>query len=70
MTLSTALLSIYQLRIVLRSISPLIWRRVFVGSDTALAHLHLILQIVFAWSDEHLYVTIFWAIQIPLPKHK
>jgi Plasmid pRiA4b ORF-3-like protein len=47
--------SIYQLRIVLREISPLIWRRLLVCSDTTLAHLHTILQIVFDWSGEHLH---------------
>ena len=55
MTTSTASLSIYQLRIVLRGIRPLIWRRVLVHSKTTLAHLHAILQILFAWSDEHLH---------------
>jgi hypothetical protein len=55
MTTSSTLLSIYQLRIVLRGISPLIWRRVLVPSETTLAHLHTILQILFAWSDEHLH---------------
>ena len=48
-TTSTATpLSIYQLRIVLRGISPLIWRRVLVSSETTLAHLYTILQILFA----------------------
>jgi pRiA4b ORF-3-like protein len=47
--------SIYQLRVVLRGISPLIWRRLLVRSETTLAQLHTILQIVFAWSDEHLH---------------
>ena len=37
---------IYQLRIVLRGISPLIWRRLLVRSDTTLAQLHLMLQII------------------------
>lgn len=46
---------IYQFRIVLRDISPLIWRRLLVRSDTTLAHLHRMLQILFAWSDEHLH---------------
>jgi len=55
MTASSALPSIYQLRVVLRGISPLIWRRLLVHSDTTLAHLHAILQIVFAWSAEHLH---------------
>jgi hypothetical protein len=55
MTSPTIPLSIYQLRIVLRGISPLIWRRVLVPSKTTLAHLHTLLQILFAWSDEHLH---------------
>jgi hypothetical protein len=55
MTTTAAPLSIYQLRIVLRGISPLIWRRVLVHSQTTLAHLHTIVQILFAWSDEHLH---------------
>jgi hypothetical protein len=48
MTASATLRSIYQLRAVLRGISPLIWRRVLVRSDATLAHLHAILQILFA----------------------
>jgi hypothetical protein len=55
MTTTATPLSIYQLRIVLRGISPLIWRRVLVRSETTLAQLHTILQILFAWSDEHLH---------------
>src|SRR5215475_4669193 len=55
MTTTATPLSIYQLRIVLRGISPLIWRRVLVHSNTTLAHLHTILPILFAWSDEHLH---------------
>jgi len=43
---------IYQLRIVLRGISPLIWRRLLVRSDTTLAQLHRMLQILFEWSNE------------------
>jgi hypothetical protein len=48
-------LDIYQLRIVLRGISPLIWRRLLVRSDTTLAQLHHMLQLLFAWSNEHLH---------------
>jgi Plasmid pRiA4b ORF-3-like protein len=55
MTSPTTPLSIYQLRIVLRGSSPLIGRRVLVSSKTTLTHFHAILQIVFAWSDEHLH---------------
>ncbi len=41
MTTAAIPLSIYQLRIVLRGISPLIWRRVLVHSHTTLAHLSI-----------------------------
>ncbi len=47
--------AIYHLRIVLRTISPLIWQRLSVRSDTTLAQLHCMLQLLFAWSNEHLY---------------
>src|SRR2546428_11373698 len=55
MTTMATPLSIYQLRIVRLGISPLIWRRVLLHSTTTLARLHAILQILFAWSDEHLH---------------
>jgi hypothetical protein len=55
MTTSAPPCNIYQLRVVLRGISPLIWRRLLVRSETTLAQLHTILQVVFAWSDEHLH---------------
>lgn len=45
----------YQFRIVLRAISPLIWRRLHVASTTTIADLHHILQIAFGWSDDHLH---------------
>jgi Plasmid pRiA4b ORF-3-like protein len=43
----------YQLRIVLRDFSPLIWRRLHVPSNIDLARLHRILQILFSWDGEH-----------------
>jgi hypothetical protein len=45
---------IYQFRAVLRAISPLIWRRLLVRSDSTLAALHEILQVAFGWEDVHL----------------
>ena len=45
---------IYQLRAVLRGISPLIWRRLLVRSDSTVAQLHEVLQVAFGWGDEHL----------------
>ena len=43
---------VYQLRVILRGISPLIWRRVLVRSDSRIADLHTTLQIALSWSDE------------------
>lgn len=45
---------IYQLRAVLRGISPLIWRRLLVRSDSTVAQLHEALQVAFGSDDEHL----------------
>jgi hypothetical protein len=44
----------YQLRVVLRNVSPLIWRRLLVRSDSTIADLHATLQIALGWRDEHL----------------
>ena len=49
--LSTA---IYQLRMVLTGISPIIWRRLLVSSETTIAQLHQYIQVAFDWSGEHL----------------
>src|SRR5882724_1235213 len=46
---------VYQFRVVVQGVSPLIWRRLLVRSDMSLATLHITLQIVFAWSDVHLH---------------
>src|SRR5260370_41318309 len=43
-----------QLRVVLRGVSPLIWRRLLVRSDSSIADLHATLQLALGWSDEHL----------------
>src|SRR5690242_4406961 len=47
--------AIYQLRVVLRGVSPLVWRRLLVSSETPLAELHEILQLAFDWSNDHLH---------------
>jgi hypothetical protein len=46
---------VYQFRVVLQGISPLIWRRLLIRSDMSLATLHAALQVVFAWSDTSLH---------------
>jgi hypothetical protein len=40
---------VYQLRVVLRGIGPLIWRRMLVRSDTTIADLHTTFQVAFGW---------------------
>ena len=45
----------YQLKIVLVGISPMIWRRIKVSSDSTIVDLHYIIQIVMGWKEEHLH---------------
>jgi hypothetical protein len=47
--------TVYQLRVVLAGISPMVWRRLLVPAETSVAGLHAILQAAFGWSDEHLH---------------
>ena len=47
--------SLYQLRVVLHGISPLIWRRVLIPADTTIAELHAVLRTAFGCSGEHLH---------------
>jgi hypothetical protein len=48
-------IDVYQLRVVLRGISPLIWRRLLLRGDATLADLHDVLQTAFGWEDFHLH---------------
>src|SRR5882762_11795199 len=50
----TSSLSVYQLRVVLRGVSPLIWCRLPVRNNSSIADLHTTLQLASGWSDEHL----------------
>ncbi len=45
---------VYQLHILLREISPAIWRRVLIRSDSTITDLHYTIQILMGWSDYHL----------------
>jgi len=47
--------AVYQLRVVLRAISPLIWRRLLVPAKDSIADLHAALQIAFGWDGTHLH---------------
>lgn len=46
---------VYQLSVVLRDVSPLIWRRLLVRSDANMAELHATFQTALGWSDENLH---------------
>jgi hypothetical protein len=46
---------VYRLHVWICRISPMIWRRLLVRSDSAIADLHYTLQTAFGWSDEHLH---------------
>jgi len=47
---------LYQLRVVLRDVSPQVWRRLLISSETSLAELHEVLLRAFGWSGEHLHL--------------
>jgi len=46
---------VYQLKVSLRAVTPMIWRRLRVTSDTTIAQLHAVLQIAMGWEDLHLH---------------
>jgi hypothetical protein len=46
---------ICQLKITLRYVRPACWRRILVPASATLGDLHEIIQIAFAWNDDHLH---------------
>ncbi len=46
----------YSVKIALRGVSPMIWRRLRIPGSTSLAEFHQIIQIVFGWNDDHLHL--------------
>src|SRR5258708_33229305 len=64
---SVSSIAIYQLRVVLRGVSPLIWRRLLVVSETSLGELHEILQSAFGWSGEHLHRFLIHGVAYGIP---
>jgi hypothetical protein len=46
---------VYQIHAWIQHVSPMIWRRVLVRTDSTVVNLHDVLQIAFGWSDFHLH---------------
>ncbi len=55
MTKANVSCEIYQFHLLLLHISPAIWRRVLIRSDSSIADLHHVLQMVMGWDDTHLH---------------
>ena len=45
----------YFIKMTLRGISPMIWRRFRIPGDTSLADFHYIIQAAYGWDDEYLH---------------
>ncbi|MEO1764066.1 MAG: plasmid pRiA4b ORF-3 family protein [Cyanobacteria bacterium J06629_18] len=59
---------IYQFKIFILNISPMIWRRIKVRSDSTIADLHYIIQVAMGWTDIHLHRFIIHGKQFGIPK--
>ena len=45
----------FQVKVVLEGVQPPLWRRILLPDQLSFADLHVILQIVFGWQEEHLH---------------
>jgi hypothetical protein len=54
-TMARKVTECYQLKVVLKDIRPMVWRRVHVPVDIHLDDLHLVLQAAFSWTNSHLH---------------
>ena len=54
---------IYQLKVRLLGISPMIWRRVLVPTSTTLRELHGIVQVAMGWEGIHLFLFDVYAVR-------
>ena len=61
--------SVFQLRIHLRDIEPVIWRRVLVPGSLTLAKLHPVIQGAFDWDDYHLHEFEIYGKRYGLPEN-
>ncbi|EKM4843430.1 plasmid pRiA4b ORF-3 family protein, partial [Salmonella enterica] len=42
-------MKVYVIKIAVRGVSPMVWRRLRIAADTSLAALHFIIQIIQGW---------------------
>lgn len=49
-------MKVYVIKLAMRGVSPMIWRRLMISGDTSLAKLHYIIQTMFGWRDRHLHL--------------
>jgi hypothetical protein len=67
-------MDVYQLKIALRGISPMVWRRLKVAGNTDLGDLHTIIQLAMGWKDYHLHTFRIWGfadigvVKLTIPK--
>lgn len=54
---------IYQLKVRLLGISPMIWRRVLIPASTTLHELHGVLQVAMGWDGIHLFLFDIYAVR-------
>jgi hypothetical protein len=47
---------VYQLKVTMKGIKPLIWRRILVSGDINLYKLHKVLQVIMGWENYHLHI--------------
>lgn len=51
---------IYQLKIHILDVSPMVWRRLLVRDDTNIAQLHGIIQLLMGWENAHLHCFVIY----------
>ena len=49
------MLNIYTIKIALRGVSPMIWRRLRISGGSTLAQFHYVIQIAMGWDDDYLH---------------
>jgi hypothetical protein len=61
---------VYQVRVTLREVRPVVWRRVLVTGDITLGRLHRVLQAAMGWEESHLHMFRVQGRRFSNPKHK